>query len=252
MQTTGGGDLVLAERRAVRTGRPLTLGAAIGDMSCGDNDRRLACFRLRGGNRGYDPVVVVAVNLKYLPAAGGETPLNILGPGQIGFTLDGDAVAVVDIDQVAQFEVTGKRRRLVADPFLQAAVADEGVDMMVYRLEVGRIEAFGRHFGGDAHADAVGESLTQRAGRNFDADSVAELWMPRSPAPPLAEIFDLFHGQIETEQMQQRIKEHRAMTGGKNETVAVRPARIVRIEFEEVSPQCHSTVGCSHREAGVT
>src|SRR6185369_3715074 len=143
---TGSSDLVLTERRAVRAGRILTLGAAVGDVGGGDNDRRLAGFCLGGGNGGNDLVVVVAVNFLYVPAAGGEAPFNILGPGQIGFSLDGDAVAVVDVDQVAQLEVTGQGRRLVADSFLETAITKQCVYMMVDRLEIGSVETLGGHF----------------------------------------------------------------------------------------------------------
>ena len=56
--------------------------------------------------------------------------------------------------------------------------------------------------------DAVGETLTQRAGCDFDTDGVTELGMSRSFAPPLAEVFNLLHRQVKTEQMQQRIEQH--------------------------------------------
>ena len=121
-------------------------------MGRGDDDRRLAGFGLGSGNRGDDLVVVVPVNLLHMPAGSSKAPFYVLGPGKISLPFDGDAVAVVDIDQVAQFEVTGQSCRLVTDSLLQAAIASQGINIMVDRLEVGGIEAFGRHAGGDAHA----------------------------------------------------------------------------------------------------
>jgi hypothetical protein len=61
------------------------------------------------------------------------------------------------------------------------------------RLEVGIVEAGGRHLAGQGHADGVRDPLAERSGRRLDAHRVSELGMPRGLAPPLAERLKLGH-----------------------------------------------------------
>ena len=51
--------------------------------------------------------------------------------------------------------------------------------------------------------------------------------------------------------MQQRIQQHRGVAVRQNEAVAVPPARIGRVVFQEVAPQHLGNVGHAHRGARV-
>ncbi len=248
----GGGNLFSAQRRTVGTGRSLEFGAAESDLGGGDDQGGLAGFSLGCGNGSRDLGVVMTVDLLHMPAGGNKAALNILGPGQVGLAFDGDAVAVVDVDQITQLEVACQSSSLVADPLLQAAVAHQGIDRMVDRLEISGIETLGSHLGGDGHADAVGKTLPQRPGGNLNADGVAEFGMAGGLAAPLTEVLQLVQRQVIAEQVQQRVEQHRAMAGREDETVAVGPAWIIRVEGEIITPQGKGAVGRSHGKTGVT
>ena len=58
-----------------------------------------------------------------VPAVGLETRGHVVGVGELGRPVDGDVVVVVDVDEPAEPEVAGERRRLVADPFFEVTVA---------------------------------------------------------------------------------------------------------------------------------
>ena len=51
--------------------------------------------------------------------------------------------------------------------------------------------------------------------------------------------------------MEERVEQHRAVTGRQHETVAVRPRRIGGIEFQKTREQHRGHVGRAHRQAGV-
>src|SRR5258706_16186142 len=53
-------------------------------------------------------------------------------------------------------------------------------------------------------------------------------------------------------QVQQRIRQHRAVTGGQDETVAIRPHRIGWVELEETRKQHRGAVSHAHRHARMT
>ena len=122
-------------------------------------------------------------------------------------------------------EVAGQRRGLGADAFLEIAVGADDVNPVLNGLErVVGVEARRHHLRGDAHADAVRESLAERTGGDFDAGRVAVLGMAgglRAPLPKTLELLDR-HLRIAGE-MQQRIEQHRGVAGGEDEAIAILP-----------------------------
>ena len=66
----------------------------------------------------------------------------------------------------------------------------------------------------------------------------------------LAEALDLVDRHLlVAEQIEQRVKQHRAVAGRKHEAVAVRPRRIGRIEFQKAGEQHGRDVGGAHRQS---
>ena len=133
--------------------------------------------------RGLERVAVVGDLAEVLdvPAVGLEALADVVAVGERGVAVDGDVVVVVDADQVAEAEVAGERRRLVADALHEAAVA--GDDERVVVDHVGA-EPGAQAPLGDGHADGVGEALAERPGRDLDAGGVADLGMAgRAPTP---------------------------------------------------------------------
>jgi hypothetical protein len=51
--------------------------------------------------------------------------------------------------------------------------------------------------------------------------------------------------------MQQRIEQHRAVSGREHEPVAIGPNGIGRVEFQETGEQHRRDVGCPHGQAGM-
>ena len=101
-------------------------------------------------------------------------------------------VVVVDVDEPAQPEVAGQRRRLVADALLEVAVAadDEGVVVAQLGPEAGPQQPLGH-----PHAHAVGEALAEGAGRDLDPGGPVALGVARGAAAPLAELLEVVEGE---------------------------------------------------------
>jgi hypothetical protein len=110
-----------------------------------------------------------------------------------------------------------------ADAFHQAAVAGEHVGLVVDQPVA---EARCQVALGNRHADGVGDALTQRTGGGFDAGGVAVFRVTCGARTDLAEVLQLLDGHVlVAEQVQQRVKQHGAVTGRQDEPVAVRPVR---------------------------
>ena len=118
----------------------------------------------------------------------------------------------------------GERRGLGGDALHQVAVGDDREDVVV--LDV-LAEALAQEALGERHADAVGEALAERAGRDLDAGRhvhVVELRVARRDRAPLAEALQVVERDVVPGEVQHHVEQRRAVTGAEDEAVAVGPA----------------------------
>ena len=138
------------------------------DVAAQQDHRRLVLDGHGPSQRRLEGVGVVGdlADVLGVPAIGVEALGDVVGVGELGGAVDGDVVVVVDVDEPAQAEVPGQRRRLVADPLHEVAVGadDEGVVVDELGAEAGPQPALGH-----AHADAVADALAERSGGDLDA-----------------------------------------------------------------------------------
>ena len=145
--------------------------------------------------------------------------------------------------------MSGKRDRLLADALHEAAVASDGISVVIHDLIV---IALVEQPLGERHADRVAKPLPQRPGGGLDARRMAIFRMARRARAELAEALELLdvHARNAGE-IEKRIEQHGAMTGGQHEAVAVRPFRMHGVEFQEACEQHRGHVGHAHGHAGM-
>src|SRR5688572_12308061 len=100
-------------------------------------------------------------------------------------------------------------------------VVDDGV--------AGPVEAGGEGGLGDRHPDAVGKTLSERTGRDLHPRRVSAFRVTRRPGTELAEALDLAERQVVAGEVEQAVEEHRTVTAGEDEPVAIRPAGVARV-----------------------
>ena len=223
-------------------GAPKPIGGLAGDQGG-------TVGRLRLADRGRDRLLVVAVDPYRVPAMGLEARHLVDIVGQRDRAVDGDAVVVVEEDQLPQPQMPGERQRLVADAFHQVAVGAQHVGIVIDDVlaEFRREQPLG-----ERAPDREGDALAERACRGLDTGGEMILRMARRSGTELAEVLDLIQRHVWIAgEIEQRVEQHRAVAGRKDETVAVRPFRIGRVEFEELREQHGGDVGGAHRQAGM-
>jgi hypothetical protein len=225
--------------------------AGLGGRTLGDHgaagDQRGPVGGARGAKRGVDRLGIVPVDRRGVPAIGREPCELVVRDRERGRPVDRDAVVVEQDDQPVELEVPGERGRLVADALHQAAVAGDHVGAVVDQpaAESGREVALGQR-----HADRVGDALAERAGRGLDAEGVAELGMPGSAGPELAEALQLLERHVGVAgEVEQRVEQHRAVAGREHEPVAVGPVGMLGGEFQVAGEQHGGDVGHAHGQA---
>ncbi len=248
----GGGDFFGAKGVGVGFGLALEFGGAKADFGFGDDEGGLAFGDAGFADGGANLVVIVAVNLDDVPVVATEAGGHVVGVGEFGAAFDGDLVVVVDPDEVVEAEVAGEGGGFVGDAFLKVAVGDDGVDVVVADGVFRRVEGGGKVFLGDGHADGVAGALAEGAGGAFDAGGFVKLGVAGGEAVPLAEVFQLIEGDgFVAREVEKGVDEHGAVTGGKDEAVAVAPGGVGGVEAEVFAKEDGGDVGAAHGEAGV-
>ena len=131
--------------------------------------------------------------------------------------------------------MAGQARRLVVDPLHQAAVAGDRPGAVIDQI----VAIFGVQVPlGDRHADRHRHPLPERPGGRLDSVEEEILRMAGAGGAELAEALDVVDRRPGVAgQMKERVDQHRAMAGRKDEAVAVGPARIGGIVLEIIGPQ---------------
>ena len=122
-----------------------------------------------------------------MPAISFKSLWHIFAESEIGKAFDGDVIVVVEIDELAEFQVAGERRRFRRDAFHQIAIGNDRIDVMINEREILLVKFCGEVRRAHRHADTVGKALAQRAGRNLDARRQAVFGMARSSSIPIGE-----------------------------------------------------------------
>ena len=248
----GGRDFVAPERFAVSFGRAGAIGTALTNDGAADDQRGLGGFGFGLRQSDIHRFSVMAVNrTDHIPAVCFKAAAYVVAVPPLDVAVNTDAVVVVYCNELVESPDAGKRTDFVADAFHHAAVAKEAIGAVVDDFKSVAVEFRGEHLFGKRHADGVGNALTERTGRGFHPRRNADFGVARRFAPELAEILDIFDGNVIARQMQHRVLQHGAVAVGKNEAVACRPLGISRIVAQMSREQRHGDVGHAHGHAGV-
>ena len=245
-------DLVLAQWRAVGTGRILLVRAAVSNVGVTGDQRGTLRLRLCSTDGRLDPIQVVRVHLLHVPAIGPETGHDVLGKGNVRRAFDRNLVVIVQVNELAQSQVACQTGRLVAQALHQIAIGDDGVRIVIKDRKARPVKGSGQKALGHRHPHPVGKALPQWAGGRLNASGQAILGMSRGTAAPLAKALEFLQWQVVTGQVKQAVEQHRAVPGREDKAVAVGPVRVGRIVTEEASPEYIGRVCHPHRHARVT
>ena len=121
-------------------------------------------------------------------------------------------------------------------PSIMSPSPQNSINVVVEHLEAGLIEVLRQPALGDRHADAHSAALTQGPGRRLDARGTMIFRVARTFAVQLPEALDVVEsdcefagvamlgiGLFDAGEMQHRIEQHRGVSVGQHEAVAVRP-----------------------------
>ena len=106
--------------------------------------------------------------------------------GTVGSILtNGNVVVIVDSDEIAQLQVTGHGGGLTGDTLHSAAITEEGVGVVVEKLEAGLVVDTSGVSLSNGQTNSIGETLAQRTSGYLNSGSVVSLRVTWSDAVEL-------------------------------------------------------------------
>ena len=264
----GGNDFLGTQRFAMGLGRAGPVGRTLADDGLADDDggrkAQLAhafavddrpaslapVARLRDG-LGHGPGIMAVDRVDDVPAIGSKALGHVLAVPALDVAVDGDAVVVVEHDELGQAPDGGQGAGLVRDAFHQAAVAGKHPGEVVDDVVAGAVELGSQQLLGQGHAHSIGQPLPQRTSGGLHTRRDTYLGVTRGLGMQLAEVLDVVDGEVIAGEMQQRVQQHRAVAVGEHEAVTVEPPRLGGIMLEVCAPQGHGDVGHAHGHARV-
>src|SRR6266853_6900017 len=144
------------------------------------------------------------------------------------------------------------------------AIAAKCPDVVIEQLKSGAIKILRQPALSYGHTHAVGNALSKRSGGCLDARSQTVFWMARRFTAQLPKVLNLVerNGQCvenfalwthfaNASEMQQRVQQHRGVSIGEHEAIAIRPDRIFRVIAQKLLPQAIGYRSQRHRSAWV-
>ena len=224
----------------------LLMRRAEADVAAHDDQRRPVPGRteLVQGRPECSGIVRVG-DLMDRPAIGRKTRADILGESELGPALNRDVVGIVDPAEIRELQMAGDGRRLARDALHHVAVAAQRVNVVVEQLEAWAVEVLGEPARPDGHADAGGDTLAERPGGRLHASRQTVFRVTGAGAvelPKALQIVEPHRGPsafacLHTTQVQHGVEQHRGMSTGQNEPVAIGPGWVTRIEAQILLPK---------------
>ena len=184
--------LVRAEGRAVDVVRVGLVRGAVADERRHLDEGRAGVL-LRRVDRLADGVEVgvTVLDVLHVPAVRLVALADVLREGDVGVAVDGDVVVVVERDELAELPVRGEGRALAGHALHVAAVAHDGVRVVVHDGAVRLVEARREVLLRRGEADGVADAHAERAGRDLDAVRDEVLGVTGGHGIPLAEVLEV-------------------------------------------------------------
>ena len=165
------------------------LGGAVAYLGVYDYERGMFGVRLGIVESGLYSVHILAGGyFLHLPAVSLKPRLHVLAKGGLYAALYGYMVAVVEQYQLAEAHCARHGSGLGGNALLKAAVAAEGIGVVVNHLVAIAVEVGGKLAFRHGHAYRYGDALPKRAAGSFNALGVAVLRVTGGKAAPLAEV----------------------------------------------------------------
>ena len=250
----GGGGLIRSEWGSVDiVGIGLVRGS-VSDEGGNLDQGRLVRDSLGILNGGLDSVkVVVSIgNVLHVPSHGLVTGADILSERDLGVSVDGDTVVIVEGDELSESPVSSKGSSLRGNSLHVASISHDDVGVVVHEVHAWLVEAGSKVLLSEGKSNSVGNSLSERSGGHLNSLGQEVLRVSRGLGSPLAEGLEVLNGQVISHQVEEGVVKHGSVSSGEDETVTLGPLRVAGVGLHELLEEHIRHRGATHRETRVS
>src|SRR5262249_21587885 len=235
----------------MRFGSILLMRRAVADVSVQYDEGWATLGLAKNRQRVLDPADVIGVaHAQNVPTITQKSGRDVLRKGDARVTFNRDVIVVIDPAEVVQGEMARQRGCLRCHTLHHAAIAANRVDVVVEDLKIGAVVSVGEPNLGNCHAYAGGDTLPKWSSRGLDPSNPMIFLVTWGLAAELEEVTNIIERnrglpkpfvfgihRSGTGEVEHRPQQHRGMTVGEHEPIAVRPNWILRIETHDAVPQ---------------
>ena len=198
------------------------------------DELRLAVVgRLGSSNGRLNDGKVVSINFISFESVGIVTLDDILTLGVFGHLVKRHLIGIIKDDQVVKLLVSGEGGRLRRHTLLEASISGKSKDVVIEDLVLISVVTSSGHLFGNSETNGVRDSGSERTSGTLNSGcvvlGVGEFGVTRGHGVVLAESLNLIHGEVESGEVEPRVKEHGSVTSRKDETIAVDPLGILGV-----------------------
>src|SRR5262249_1560491 len=135
--------------------------------------------------------VVCVTDTQDVPTVSQKSRLDILGESDARLTLDRNVIVIVDPAEVIETQVADERRCFRRNSFHQAAIAADGINVVIKDIKARAVVTMSEPLLGNCHSHTRGDALPKRAGRRLHSRNPMVLRMPGSFAVELAKALNI-------------------------------------------------------------
>src|SRR4030095_11873351 len=235
-------------------------------MAVQNNERGPAFRQLEYRERLFDSGNVIGIaDSNNVPAVGEKARGHVFGECDVRVPFDADVIVVPNPAEIIQTEMTGERGSFGSNAFHHATVTADGVDVVVEDFKTWFVVWWGEPFLGNGHANAGRDTLSERAGGGFHSRDpmifrmawrfAVELPKPANIGQADRWMSDVFIGgvhRLDAGKVKSRPEQHGSVAIRKDESVAVRPDRVLRIKTHDAIPNRINQRGQRHWCTGMS
>jgi hypothetical protein len=148
--------------------------------------------------------------------------------------------------------MSGERGSLRGDTLHVATITHDNVGVVVNEIHTGLVETGSQVLLSESKTDTVGDTLSERTGGDLNTLGKEILGVTGGLGSPLTELFEILNAHVISEQMEERVLEHGAVTSREDKAVAVGPLGVLAVSSDKLLEEDIRHGSATHGETGMS
>mmetsp|Transcript_6851 Transcript_6851/g.13635 ORF Transcript_6851/g.13635 Transcript_6851/m.13635 type:complete len:272 (-) Transcript_6851:81-896(-) len=177
------------------------------------------------------------------------TGSNILGERDVGMAINGNAVVIVQSNQLSESPMPGKGSSFGRNTFHVATISHDDICVVINQVHSRLVVASCQVLLSNCKSNCISNSLSQWPSCDFDSLGQEILWMSWGLRSPLTELLQVLNSHVVSHQVKERVVKHRSVSSGQNKAITTQPGYVFWIGCHEILEEDIGHGSTPHRKS---